>query len=140
MSRGAELLKALPRRRVSSIPRSDLVIQTNLITQSIPSMKLPEQTFKKGWPKFLSDTDSERYVRVRDGSSTGPFSGNSCLYARLDSENRLLRNRLYVPRLGASDGDIVMSGGSWLSEEEAENAGVPPIALPREPVAFKKSK
>jgi hypothetical protein len=83
------------------------------------------------------DRDSKRYVRVRDGSATGAFSGNSCLYARLDSQNRILRDRLYVPTLGSTGDEVQMSGGAWLSEAEAEQVGVPPIVLPSEPVKFK---
>jgi len=98
------------------------------------ALSLPLQSSDSGWPASVKDNAGVRYVRVRDGSSTGPFSGHSCLYAKLDERNMIVRDHQYVPVLGSTVENLLMSGGSWLSPEAAKAAGVPPIQLPPEPV------
>lgn len=101
---------------------------------------LPENTHSPGWPALLTDGGGNTYVLVRDGSPTSAFSGDSCLYARVGPDQRILRDRLYIPRLSTTDAEVSMAGGSWLSDEEAARYGVPPIKLPKEPVKLPKTR
>jgi len=95
---------------------------------------LPSSTSQPGWPERLEDAYGDDYVRLRDGIPTTDFSGEACLYGKLDPAGFIERDHLYVPTLGSIEGDVQMSGGTWMSPEAMAAAGITPIVIPLEPV------
>jgi hypothetical protein len=98
---------------------------------------LPTSTSQPGWPEYLTDANGDFFVRLRDGVPTSEWSGHGCLYGFVDpNSNMILRDHLYGPTLGATAEECHMSGGSWMEPEAMVAAGIPPIAIPPEPINF----
>jgi hypothetical protein len=68
---------------------------------------LPTSTSQPGWPEFLTDTNGDLFVRLRDGVPTSQFSGHACQYGMVDLETDLvIRDYLYTPTILATAGDV----------------------------------
>ena len=96
-------------------------------------MSLPEETYKEGWPEFLTDNQGKKYVRLRDGKQTSKFAGEACLYGLLDEDDCIDEDRQWTPVYGATEDDMVLSGGSWMDPAEFVRYGQTPIVIPDEP-------
>jgi len=102
--------------------------------------QLPNSSTQPGWPEFLEDNHGDRYVRLRDGVGTGDFTGHACQYGLVDPETGMIvRKHLYLPTMGSTLDDLVMSGGSWMEPEAMVAAGIPPIEFPEEPIRFPRT-
>jgi hypothetical protein len=97
---------------------------------------IPEKTFMPGWPEHLVDNDDNLYVRLRDGKPASEFAGESCLYALVGEHGCIDKSNQWVPVLGATEDDMRLTGGTWMTAEQLEAQGQTPIVLPHEPVEW----
>jgi len=97
---------------------------------------IPEKTFMPGWPEHLVDNDDNLYVRLRDGKPASEFAGESCLYGLVGEHGCIDKSQQWVPVLGATDDDMRLTGGTWMTAAQLEAFGQTPIVLPQEPVEW----
>jgi hypothetical protein len=97
-------------------------------------MSLPDRIDQRGWPEFLTDAEDETYVLLRDASWVPGAVGNPCVYGLIDSEGYICRDRQFQPALGATEEEMRMAPGPWVSAETMIEQDVPPITIPDEPV------
>jgi hypothetical protein len=96
--------------------------------------EVPEQTFMPNWPEYLTDTQGDTYVLLRDGKPSGDYGGEACLYGRIGSDGYIDRAHQWTPVLGATYADMRLAGGTWMSAKQLIAAGQTPITMPDEPI------